>query len=197
MYEVTDFGDLAVLVPLSVAILLWLVAVRCSQAIVPWCASLALCLGGTASLKIYFFACPVGSDLVNPSGHTSFSTLIYGALAVVVAAQLTGTWQRIAAIGVGAALPAMIALSRLAIRAHSLVEIILGIGLGLASLALFTRAYLRCRPAYNRLSILVVPVIIIMIMIHGRQLGGEEFLHTLGRYLPLRSFACGCAELLP
>ena len=39
---------------------------------------------------------PSRSDLVSPSGHTSLSTLIYGALALVIAAETRG-WQHVTA----------------------------------------------------------------------------------------------------
>src|SRR6185437_1022652 len=89
---------------------------------------------------------------LSPPGTRSFSStadyesIVAGAAIPSVGAAVTGRgssiWQRIGAIAIGAALAVMIVLSRLVIRAHSLVEIILGIGLDLASLAPFTQAYL-------------------------------------------------------
>jgi hypothetical protein len=89
----TDFGDLAVLLPLAAVVTLWSLAVRQPIAVFGWLVALGLCISGTAVLKIYFFIFPPVTDLHSPSGHTSLSTLVYGALTLAVAAAFTG-WRR-------------------------------------------------------------------------------------------------------
>src|SRR5260370_14933499 len=86
MIALTDFGDLAVLLPLAVVMLLWLLAMRSLSEAAWWPAAVALCTGGTALLKIYFFACPIDREVLSPSRHTSFSTFLSGALALLSAA---------------------------------------------------------------------------------------------------------------
>jgi len=98
----TDFGDLALLLPLAVIVTVWLVAIHQLRALVWWLAALALCMGVTAVLKIYFFVCPPLADLHSPSGHTSFSTLVYGALTLAVAIAVSD-WKRVAVLLAGAA----------------------------------------------------------------------------------------------
>lgn len=191
MTEITDLGDLAVLLPLAGVTLVWLMATRSMRGAAWWLAGLALCIGGTALLKIYFFACRPISDLASPSGHSSFSTLVYGALAVIVAAELTKGWQRTAAVAGSGGLIATIAVSRLVLGAHSLVEIMLGVGVGLASLALFTQGYLRHRPADASLTPLLVVTIVLVAVLHGRELRAEEFLHAISQYFRIGSIACG------
>jgi membrane-associated phospholipid phosphatase len=192
MRVVTDFGDITVLLPLAAVMLIWLMGARSTGGAAWWLAALALCVGGTALLKIYFFACPA-SDLASPSGHGSFSALVYGALAVIVAAELTTGWRRMIAMAGGAALIATIAVSRFALGAHSLPEIVLGIGVGLASLALFAQGYLRCRPAGGSLTSLLVAVVVLVAVLHGRELRAEEFLQALSQYFRVGAIACGGA----
>jgi hypothetical protein len=76
-----------VVLPLSVVISLWLLRHHSHRVLVPWIIALGLCIAVTALLKTYLYACPIGSDLVSPSGHTSLSTLTYGAMTLVIAAE--------------------------------------------------------------------------------------------------------------
>lgn len=146
MIALTDFGDLAVLLPLSAAILFWLLAMRSTGAAAWWLAAVTLSAGGTALLKIYFGACPAGTQLTNPSGHTSFSTLVFGGLAFVVAEELGEGWQRISVIATTTLFVVAIAVSRLVLGAHSLLEVGLGVLIGVAAFAAFARGYRHHRP---------------------------------------------------
>ena len=93
MNALTDFGDAAVLLPLSIVILLWMLIHHGRTVSVSWVIAVSLCVGATTLLKIYFYACPPQPNLVSPSGHTSLSVLIYGAIALVIAAEQRG-WSR-------------------------------------------------------------------------------------------------------
>ncbi|HLI19555.1 MAG TPA: hypothetical protein VKV32_00445 [Stellaceae bacterium] len=62
----TNFGDLAVLLPLSAVVALWLIAIRQPQMLLWWLVAVALCGGGTAVMKIYFFICPPLTDFAQP-----------------------------------------------------------------------------------------------------------------------------------
>lgn len=187
----TDFGDLAILLPLAVAILLWLAASRFARGTALWSVALALCVGGTALLKIYFFACPFGRDVVSPSGHSSFSTLVYGGLAVIVAGELASGWRRALMLGAGTALVIAIAASRVVLGAHSVREVFLGLAVGLASLALFAGGYLRHRPPVLPLTPLLAAAVVLAVSLHGRELRAEELLHAISQYLRVGSIACG------
>jgi hypothetical protein len=87
---ITDFGDLSVLLPLVAVVAVWLMAMRLPRALLWWLVAVALCMGSTAALNIYFFVCPPLTDLHSPRGHTSLSTLVYGALMLAVATVVTG-----------------------------------------------------------------------------------------------------------
>ena len=139
MDTLTDFGDGAVLIPLSAVILTWLLADNSRRVVGSWVMALGLCVAATALLKIYFYACPLAPELVSPSGHSSLSVLIYGAIAVVIAAQHRG-WLRAVILVAGASLIVAIAASRLWLHAHSAPEVAIGVLIGIATLAAYVPA---------------------------------------------------------
>jgi membrane-associated phospholipid phosphatase len=186
---VTNFGDLAVLLPVAAIILLWLLAVRVSRAALWWGVALALCIGGIAVLKVYFDACPPLANLRSPSGHTGLSTLVYGAVTLIVAIEGT-RWHRVLIFGAGAALMLGIAVSRVLLGAHSALEAGVGLVIGCLTLAVFARAYLAHRAADISLRPLVVSVALLLVILHGQALHAEELLHAIGRYLQVASLAC-------
>jgi hypothetical protein len=71
MSALTDFGDAAVLLPLSVVILVWLQSHDSRRIVGSWAIAVSLCVATTALLKIYLYACPPTPNLVSPSGHSS------------------------------------------------------------------------------------------------------------------------------
>jgi membrane-associated phospholipid phosphatase len=181
---VTGFGDAAVLLPLAATILLWLVFRRALRAAAWWAVSVIFCVGVTAALKIWLWDCPLIVGVHSPSGHTSLATLVYGALALMLAIEGGGWRPRLAAAGgLGAIL--MIALSRLLLDTHSVPEIILGWIIGGASLILFGQGYRRWRPYGLRMTPLLLGAAVLLAVLHGRQLRAEVALHRIADYLEI------------
>jgi hypothetical protein len=87
-----------------------------------WTISVGFCVGLTALLKIFFYGCPPASDIRSPSGHTAFSVLVYGAIALVTAVQTRGL-HRAVAICIGAGMILTIVVSCLLLEIHSLPEV--------------------------------------------------------------------------
>jgi len=183
LVRTTDFGDLAVLAPLAVAILIWLRYF--SRVAAWWILALSICVGLTALLKIVFYGCPPAGDLHSPSGHASLSTLVYGVIALTTAAAWPG-FRRVIVIGAGAGLILAIGVSRLLLDAHSLAEVGLGLIIGIVSLALFGHKYLKT-PNTKVWPLLLAAGVLISIL-HGSELHAEEILQRITAYVPVH---CG------
>jgi membrane-associated phospholipid phosphatase len=178
LVALTGFGDAALLLPLAVTIFLWLLLSGGKRAAAWWTLSVVVCIGATAVSKIVFWGCPPVSDLHSPSGHTSFSTLIYGAIALIIAAEGGFSRPRIA-VAISTTLVLAIALSRLLLDAHTVPEVVLGCVIGCASVAMFGYRYRRLRPMNARLAPLLVGVAVLMLALHGTELRAEELLHRI------------------
>jgi membrane-associated phospholipid phosphatase len=189
LLTITNFGDLAVLLPVAGIIPLWLVAVRLPRVALRWAVALALCLGGIAALKIFFYACPPFAELRSPSGHTGLSTLVYGALLLILAAEGAG-WHRVLMLVAGAMFILAIALSRVLLHAHTPLEAVLGLAIGSFALAVFAHGYVGRSDAPLSVRPLVVAVALLLVVLHGQQLHAEELLHAIGVYLQVATLAC-------
>ena len=121
----------------------------------------------------------------SPSGHTSLSSLIYGALTLVAATATPGL-RRLLVIGAGTGLILAIAISRLLLDVHSVPEVGLGLVIGIISLALFSREYLQVRNA--KVWPLLITAGVLVSILHGHELHAEQFLHRITGYLPVH---CG------
>ena len=76
-------------------------------------------------LKLVFIACPV-SDLRTPSGHVAAATVVVGGLAALLLRRPRP------ALFVAIVAAVVIGISRLALGAHSMTEVAVGAGVGLA-----------------------------------------------------------------
>jgi membrane-associated phospholipid phosphatase len=185
----TNFGDIAVLIPLSTVILVWVLIYHSRRVAESWAMAVGLCIGTTALLKIYLYACPPRPDLVSPSGHTSLSVLIYGTIALVTAAEQRG-WLRAAIPVACGGLILTIVGSRLWLNAHSALEVGVGIIIGVMTLAFFANFYRRSPPAGISLRAFIVSVIVVIAILHGQELHAEALLQAISRSWHLTSFAC-------
>jgi hypothetical protein len=180
MRTLTDFGDAATLLPLSVVIFAWFLSYDSRRVAGWWVIGVCLCILTTALLKIFLYANPPASDFVSPSGHSSLSVLVYGTVTLVIAAERKG-WLRFASLVGGVGLVAAIAGSRFWLNAHSAPEITIGLIIGLITPALFTDQYLRWRREGKQLWLLILSTIMVIAVFHRQELGTEAFLHVISR----------------
>ncbi|HUC64968.1 MAG TPA: phosphatase PAP2 family protein [Stellaceae bacterium] len=188
MSSLTDFGDLAVLLPLAAAILLWLFVAGERRVALWWLVALTLCLGVIGMLKIYFAACPAGA-MRSPSGHAGFSVLVYGMIAACLATRAKGHWRLIVLVGGGVVIAA-IALSRLVLGVHTPIEIALGLLIGGASLTALLWGSAAFGAARPPLRPLLIAAVLIIVLLHGQELHAEAVLHAMGRYLARAGGVC-------
>jgi membrane-associated phospholipid phosphatase len=185
LIALTQFGDLAVLLPLTAVMLSWLLVIRFSGGAAWWTFAVVFCAGSTAVLKIFFYGCPLASDLHTPSGHSSFATLVYGAITLVSATE-TARVRRVMTIGAGAGFILAIAVSRLLLSVHSALEVGVGLVIGSAALALFGQGYLRLRAAQVWPPPLLIASAVVVFVLYGRELHAEELLRGISGYLQIR-----------
>ena len=84
-----------------------------------------------AALSGVYHNVTTGSGFGFPSGHAIGTTVLYGGMAYL----LTGLWDRRRRAYVAAGLVGLVSLSRLALGVHYLVDVVVGVAVGLAFLA--------------------------------------------------------------
>jgi membrane-associated phospholipid phosphatase len=180
---VTILGDSTVLLPATAALALILFATGARRNAVAFAAAAALCVGGTIVAKIGFMACsPAGAAAHSPSGHAALSTFYYFSLGLV-ATTLDPPALRRALIALCCALAPLVALSRIALHAHTPTETLIGALVGGAAALLFRRfarwdAPLRKR--YAALGLLSLGLPYLFFEGHSTM---EEPLESLGRFI--------------
>lgn len=145
----TELGDAAILTPISICVILWLIWRREWRASVYWVSAIAFGVIATATLKFALkLPRPIsvyheGVSIYGfPSGHTTMSTVIFGFLAVLLAQGMTTTYRWIPYVTASLLIIA-IAFSRLYLGAHWLSDVLGGATLGTAWVAFLSIAYLR------------------------------------------------------
>ena len=188
----TDFGDSAVLLPLSAVFFLWLLATHPASVALKWLLILAVCNILIAGLKLYFLACPAGAAMHSPSGHTGFAIFVYGSLTAALASGLRERVLRAAAIALGTIFVGAIAASRLLLGKHSPMEVAVGAFVGGIGLALFLPIYRRDKGRGPRgpLILLGSIVVLVAVIFHGEEFPAEHYLQSLSMDLGLHAQAC-------
>ena len=190
MVFLTDFGDSAVLLPLCIAVFAWLMTRRSRWPALWWLIGLGTFAVVIATAKVVFFACPVIPHVTSPSGHTGFSLIAYGGLAVIVAAELDRTWMRVAVVSMAVLLAAGVGYSRVILHMHTRTEAAIGFAIGAAALGVFSFGYLRRIHSGPTLAPLLVGAALILAAFHGGRLNPEANLRELSLALDLRAVLC-------
>jgi membrane-associated phospholipid phosphatase len=190
MRFLTDFGDSAVLLPLSAVVLVWLLMTRSIGAAIWWLGVLVVFGALIGGLKMLFFACPPAIDVRSPSGHTGFSMLVYGAIAAIFAAQRRSSWTRAVIMTATIALVVGIAISRVILHMHSTRETVIGFLIGAAAAGVFFFGYQRTTPNRRLTAPLLFAVVLTAAVFHGARLNAETNLHALGGWLDLQQLFC-------
>ncbi|MBB1603922.1 phosphatase PAP2 family protein [Variovorax sp. UMC13] len=131
----TWLGDSALMLPLALLLALGLWLSRAGRgAAFAWC--LAFGAGSALILlsKLAFLGWGIGSarwDFTGFSGHTAIGTSVWSVLLWLACARGSPLVRRLA-VGAGWALGAAIGVSRLALHAHSVSEVVAGLLLGMA-----------------------------------------------------------------
>lgn len=192
----TDFADQAVILPLAVVVGLILGLQRRPRVALAWLSAIGSVLAVILVLKVTCFTCawvlPIlgqdQADLRSPSGHTASAAVTYGGLAALQAGRLRDRAVKLALVSATMA-SVVIGLSRLALGAHSVSEVVLAGCVGTAGVLAFV---LLARQQIGGASHLppLAGAACVAILAHGHHLGAEAVIQ--GRALPMvRGFVMG------
>ena len=180
-FFVTDLGDSAVTLPLAALALLYLLLAHWPRAALALAISLAAGGAAIGALKLALQSCGhrlLQTTVIDPSGHVAMSTLIYGALALLLGSALAGAWRAALYLGF-ALLIAAIALSRLVLHAHNLGEVLVGLAVGLGALSLFRQLHGEPAPGGLRVSRLALSALLLMVAMHGTRWPIEDEIRSM------------------
>ncbi len=178
---VTDFGDQAVLLPLAAAVALVFALAGWRRGAMAWGVAVAGTLALMLVLKLGFLACghalPV-DQIRSPSGHTAAGAAIYGGLLAVTVRRVTGhgRWTLICALS--AAL--VIGASRLALGAHTGLEVILGGMVGVCG-ALAANRFAGAPPPRLQISRIAGVAVFVLVLLHGVHMPAEAAIKSAAR----------------
>jgi len=183
----TDFADLAVVLPLALC-------VGCGLALAGWrrgALAWAGAIGGTLSvilvMKLVFLGCGTHSAL-SPSGHTAAGTAVYGGVAALWLRRRVGTL--LAVLLAGGCVAFAIGVSRVALGAHIPVEVAIGTAVGLGGILCLLRS---AGPPPNWVRVRwLIPGALVVLALHGTRLQAEPRLRALAGWLPQKL----CAQII-
>jgi membrane-associated phospholipid phosphatase len=187
-HRVTDFADIAVVLPLAFGIGLLFASSGWRRGALTWTAAIGAALGLIVLLKLRFFAC---ADKSNPSGHTAAATAVYGALASVI---VSAIWQDMrrslaAALGVGLVLASIVGHTRLVLDQHSMPEVLVGGGIGVSAAIGF--AVVAGSPGHAiPLGRLIVSGLALVFLLYGYRLSAEVAIQSMAAHVTPLKIVC-------
>jgi len=209
---ITNLGDSSVVLPLGALLTAMLWRYESVRAAWLMLRALVLCVAGLSALKLAFISCGHAwhAQLESPSGHTGLSILVYGALAAVamgmtsVAAganlrpipEAGGAALRLQAMLpmlIGYAAPPLvgaIAVSRVALRAHTLPEVSVGAVVGLASLLCFVLPYRKLPHARFPMGAFVLLMLAVLVVTYGENSPAENVIRYFASLIVRSSGVC-------
>ncbi len=130
MHLFGNLGHGALLGPLSLATIVYLISIGARRDALAFALALAACLIATFVAKLLFDLC--GARIANvesPSGHESFGAVVFGSIALLIATDRPAR-QQIAIYATAALLVLLIGIGRVASWAHTPQEVAVGLLIG-------------------------------------------------------------------
>jgi hypothetical protein len=147
--------------------------------------ALGACLVLTLALKIGFHACGneiPGLAIRSPSGHSAFSTTVYGCGALLLGSGRSNFWRFwivLATLGLIGA----IAVSRVTLHAHSEPEVLAGLVVGFACIAFFRLRTAGAPDIAGRWRLLFATFAMLAVLTHGQHLNAEGLIQSIAHHL--------------
>ena len=183
---VTDFADQAVVLPLAVLVAVLLYASGWRRGALVWTAVIVGTFALMLLLKLIFGACGhrlAGGEIESPSGHTAAAGVIYGTIFAFATERLFGrTPLTLLAVLV---VIAAVGVSRVLLGAHTVGEVMVGAGVGLAAAFLLLRGAGSPRQG-KAVTFVLLPATALLFLLHGLHLPAEAAIrHVAGSAWPL------------
>jgi membrane-associated phospholipid phosphatase len=192
MVALSSLADAALLLPAAIVLLLYFAVAGHFAAARVWGVALVACGLITLASKLLLHACGpslTGYAVLSPSGHASLATVFYGGLAILVA-QGRPAWQRAALALATAMLLLLVGVSRVRTGAHTPLEVVLGLAIGCACVALFWLLHrLQGRPALSPLP-LAIGFLVALALLGGRHLSAEPYIRGVAARLSAMLDVC-------
>jgi len=180
----TDAGDSGVLLPVALVgvVTLWFFHSRR----LAWLLLRSVLLAGLfiAALKILFLSCAAhwAPGLSSPSGHACLSAVVYGTLATLVASGRPAP-VRVAIYVVTAAFVAAICVSRVTLGVHTVLEVAVGLSVGLIAQLWFAWSYARMAPLRIDLRTFGAALLVTVLVAFGIRLPAESLIRHMAKRL--------------
>jgi membrane-associated phospholipid phosphatase len=181
MKFLTDFGDQAVVFPITAAVTVTLLLLRWWRGAIGWFLAVSGTFATVLSLKIIFYACHAELPHVgirSPSGHTASATVVYGGLLALVGVRGIGETIRhvghLLLILLTALLFALVfGFSRVDLGVHTVPDVLAGGAVGMLGAVLLVLMAGAAPKGFRRWPLAAV-VLVIAVLLHGHELHAEE-----------------------
>jgi len=192
MPAVTHFGATVLLAPFSLLVAAWLAWAAGLREALLWCCCVAAVGVCTALAKIYLAACGLHlGDVHSPSGHSAFAAIAYGGFTVIAMSGSHSLRANLFRAGI-AIWVLLIGYSRVAVRAHTPGEVVVGLVIGGLAVAVFALLYRsRVRPPYLLAGGILAVVAAVALSMPNQVFTLESWLRHVARMLaPYRELLC-------
>jgi len=194
IHNITNLGDSSITSCITIVAAIYLVMIKEKRAALAIVLAFVISASIIAALKITFYsACP-GSialpALRSPSGHSAISLAVFGTIAAIISSALPTKWKPLPyALILLLAVP--IAISRVLIGAHTIPEILAGLGLGLAVAYGVWCFLLKGQTVYHgRISTLALLTIAAMLILNGVHFPAEAIIDWISSHMRTHLHTC-------
>jgi len=188
LVAVTNLGDSSLLLAIGAAVPAWLWAIGARTEARAWLIAAFVCVAAIAVLKLPFLVCTPASAF-SPSGHAALATQVYGSLAILGANGRSRWWWG-GLLTAAAVVVALVAWTRVALLAHSPLEVMMGLAVGGAGLGLFLAGCRNRRPAGVSLMALLMLLVLSLGLFYGTSLDTTAALRWLADFLRTTTGLC-------
>jgi membrane-associated phospholipid phosphatase len=193
MHFLTDFADLAVVLPLTLAVAVALLLAGWPRGAAAWAMAVPGTFAAVLAAKLVVVAC--GSllplhGLRSPSGHTASAAVAYGGLLTLLLPEpLAGSRRRLVAVVLAGLFAVLFGGTRLALHYHTRSDVLAGAVLGMAGAYVLALAA-GPRPQQLRVAIPLATALAVLVLFHGEHLRAENQIDRVSRLVWPLTLCC-------